>query len=272
MSDLLSKLGLTAAQKEMRRKYIGGSDANIIMGGDPEKIYRLWEIKTGRREDDDLSGVLAVMMGHATEEFNAAWYEYKTGDRVTNRNEHRVSSDMEHVACSLDGLCRGGAAIWEAKHVGGNEDAETVINRYMPQLHHNMMTCGLDVAVLSVFEGNSVWWAQEVSRDPFYVEAMIEAEAAFWDCVQNDRPPVDLPKPPDPPPFDQMRVVDMTGSNMWAYYARDYFEYEEAAKTFETAKKELKGLVEADVRRAHGHGICIERDRRGALRFKEIKE
>jgi predicted phage-related endonuclease len=265
-------MGLTSEQKERRRKYIGGSDANIIMGGDPEKIYRLWEIKTGRRDDDDLSDNLAVMMGHATEDFNAAWYEKKTGDTVTNRGGHRVHDAVKYSACSLDGICRDGSAVWEAKHVGGREDRETIVCRYMPQLHHNMFVCGLNMAVLSVFEGNSHWWSQEIAADPFYMEALCEAEEAFWKCVTGDRPPVDLPAPPSPPPFDSMRIVDMTGSNQWAASAADYLANETAAKAFEKARKELKGLVEVDVRRAYGHGICIERDQRGALRFREMKE
>lgn len=271
MSDLLASLGISAADQERRRKFIGGSDANIIMSGDTEKIYRLWEDKTGKREMDDLSDILAVMMGHATEPFNAAWYTKKTGDPVTKRNEWRQHPSCDFASCSLDGLCQDGAAIFEAKHIGGHEERETIINRYMPQIHHNAEVCALGVAVLSVFEGNSTWWKQEIEIDPFYTEALFEAEARFWKCVQEDTPPVDLPAPPEPPPFDKMRTVEMTGNNYWASLAADYLENEGAAKTFEAAKKDLKGLVEHDVRLAFGHGIEIARDQRGALRFRRMK-
>ena len=52
-----------AAWHAERRKGIGGSDANIIMSGDPERLIALWREKRGEAEPEDLSGNLAVQMG-----------------------------------------------------------------------------------------------------------------------------------------------------------------------------------------------------------------
>lgn len=271
MSNLIATLGLTDAQKTERLKSLGGSDANVIMGGDPEKVYRLWEEKTGKRESDDLSGILAVMMGHATEEFNVAWYEKITGDSVTNRNETRKHPKIPYMACNLDGICKGGEAVWEAKHVGGFETIDIVIQRYMPQLHHNAGVCGLNEAVISVLIGNGKYEWFPVDIDPFYLEQVIEAEESFWKCVTSDTPPVNLPEPPKPPPHDKMREVDMSGNNQWASLAVDYFDNHGAAALFEKSKSELKKLVDPDVKKAYGYGLVIQRDKRGALRITEDK-
>ena len=61
------QLGLTEDEKAMRALGIGGSDASKIMNGE---WHELWEIKTGRKEDADLSDVFHVQLGHATEKFN----------------------------------------------------------------------------------------------------------------------------------------------------------------------------------------------------------
>ena len=55
-----------------RKGFIGGSDCVKIMQGD---WLDLWQIKTGRKESDDLSRNLAVQMGIHTEDFNLSWFE-----------------------------------------------------------------------------------------------------------------------------------------------------------------------------------------------------
>jgi predicted phage-related endonuclease len=58
-----------------RRRFIGGSDARIIMGGDEKALIRLWQEKRGEVGPQDLSGDLIVQLGLATEDLNRAWYE-----------------------------------------------------------------------------------------------------------------------------------------------------------------------------------------------------
>ena len=73
---------LTAEQIAFRKTVIGGSDANILMSGDNEKIFRLWQEKRGERESDDLSEILVVQMGIWTEAFNRIWFTKTTGRSV----------------------------------------------------------------------------------------------------------------------------------------------------------------------------------------------
>ena len=46
-----------------RRRFIGGSDARIIMGNDEAALIRLWREKRGEIEPEDLSGNLVVQLG-----------------------------------------------------------------------------------------------------------------------------------------------------------------------------------------------------------------
>jgi hypothetical protein len=62
-----------------RRRFIGGSDARIIMGHDENALPRLWQEKRGEIEPEDLSGNLVVQLGLATEDLNRRWYEAIAG-------------------------------------------------------------------------------------------------------------------------------------------------------------------------------------------------
>ncbi len=52
---------------DIRRTFIGGSDARIIMGDDEPAFLRLWREKRGEAEPEDLSDNLVVQLGVATE-------------------------------------------------------------------------------------------------------------------------------------------------------------------------------------------------------------
>ena len=83
----LDRLLLSASARDGRRCYVGGSDANILLSGNAEKILRLWREKRGEAESEDLSGSLAVMLGSWTEAFNRQWFERLSGQTVTRVGE-----------------------------------------------------------------------------------------------------------------------------------------------------------------------------------------
>lgn len=262
-------LGLTDEQRAARK--LGGSDAKTIMSGDDAAVLRLWEEKTGRREPDDLSGVLAVMMGHATEEFNRFWFEKQTGQTITREGESLAHPDHSFMTATLDGVVTETSALFEAKHVGGFEPLDKVIERYQPQVHHVCAVAGLERATLSIFVGNSKWEMVEIALDEWYLAELMDRERAFWAAVQSGEPPVSMPAVAAPVAQSEWRTVDMTGSNEWASLAADWLEHRDAAKTFEKAAKGIKGLIDADVGEASGHGITAKRAKNNALSIKEMK-
>ncbi len=44
--------------------------------------------------------------------------------------------------CTLDGVVESDGAVWEAKHTSAFAKSEEVLERYMPQLQHNMAVAG----------------------------------------------------------------------------------------------------------------------------------
>lgn len=257
-----------------RAEGIGGSDANVIMGGDPERILQLWQEKTGQREPENLDDILPVQMGSWTEPLNRHWYTLTTGEPVTDENSDKQHPDHPWMRCEVDGFTRtdaGEIAIFDAKHVNAFSKPDEVAQRYMPQLHHNAACAGVGWAVLSVFIGTMKYEHFEVQIDPFYLAALIDRERQFWESVQSKTAPVELPAVAPPVQPSEWREVDMTGNNEWASSATDWLENKVAAGKFDKSAKALKALVKADVGKATGHGIEVKRAKNGSLRIKETK-
>jgi predicted phage-related endonuclease len=144
-----------------------------------------------------------------------------------------------------------------------------VLERYMPQMQHNMAVAQASRSILSVIFGNHKYEIFEVAADWLYQQELFEAERRFWNCVLTGRPPVaaDVPRPPKP---IGTREVCFDGNNAWASAAVDWLQNREAAKLHGTACGTIKGLIESDVGRAFGHGIEAKRSKSGAITIREV--
>lgn len=265
----LSQLRLDASAVASRALGIGGSDANIILSGDCERVRRLWLEKRGEAQAPNLSDQLPVMLGCWTEAFNRMWFERMTGREVGRIGDVVECGRYAWRRCSLDGFIAEAGAVWEAKHCSAFSSAEEVLERYMPQLQHNMAVTGAELAFLSVIFGNHKFEVIEVAADWLYQLDLVEAEEDFWDCVVTGREPVAAPVPAPPKPVG-VREVCLEGNNSWAAAAADWLGNKDAAKVHASASKALKELVDADVGRAFGHGIEAKRSRSGAITIREL--
>ena len=194
----LGQLRMGAVELSARLGCIGGSDANIILSGDPDRVLRLWQEKRGEVEPEDLGSVLPVMLGSWTEAFNRQWYERQTEQAVSLVGAAMVCGEHGWRRCTLDGFVEAQDAVFEAKHVGAFFRPEEVLARYMPQLQHNMAVKGCELSLMSVIYGNHKWEVYEVAADWLYQDELLAAELAFWDCVASGKLPVALPAPPPP--------------------------------------------------------------------------
>src|SRR6266852_4830780 len=89
--------------KPDRTHFTGGSDARIIMGQDEKALLRLWREKRGEVVPLDLSGVLIVQLGLATEDLNRRWYEQNSGHRIGDVQRHAIHRTIPWMAATLDG-------------------------------------------------------------------------------------------------------------------------------------------------------------------------
>lgn len=266
----LQQLGLSEAQRVARSRGIGGSDANIILSGDRDKVLRLWREKRDEAPTEDLSANIAVMLGCWTESFNRQWFERVTELRVTAVGQSAVCSKRAWRHCTLDGLVESRGAVWEAKHTNAFTKPDEVLERYMPQLQHNMAVTGTERAMLSVIFGNHKFEVFDVAADWLYQLDLLAAEEQFWDCVASGKEPLAV-EPLAPPKPIGTREVCLEGNNCWASAALDWLQHRTAAKTHSAAITLIKSLVEDDVARAFGHGVEAKRSKSGAITIRELK-
>lgn len=257
---------------DARRQGIGGSDIDKVMSGD---WHQLWIDKTNRAEPEDLSNVLAVVMGTFTERLNAAWFVKQTGIGLClDRCASLVHAEHPFLRANLDGRAIEfpDEMVFEAKHVGAFVKDDELVNRYFWQVQEQMAVTGLSAAYLSAFFGNNKWAYFRVERNDAAIAEMIERAREFWGYVERDEPPPTVEAAGKVEvAFDQMREVDFTGNNAFAAFAADWLENKIAAKKFEDATKCLKELVDADVKKASGHGVIITRSKANALTIKGAK-
>lgn len=265
----LEGLGLGAADREVRRSFIGGSDANVILSGDGDRLTRLWLEKRGEAEPEDLTGSLAVMLGCWTEPFNRQWFERISGERLVMVGRPFNCSKYPWRRCTLDGIIETSGAVWEAKHTSAFAKPDEILERYMPQLQHNMAVTGADRAVLSVIFGNQRYEIIEIASDWLYQLELHEAELRFWECVVTGKQPVAVIPPASPGPIGA-REVSLQGNNLWAMAAADWLRHRDAAKAHASACSSIKEMVGNDVSRAFGHGIEAKRSKSGAITIREL--
>jgi predicted phage-related endonuclease len=251
-----------------RRAFIGGSDARIIMGDDEAALVRVWREKRGEVDPEDLSDVLVVQLGTATEDLNRRWYERNTGHsikHVQRRIHHPVNKWM---AATLDGLVDPGGGVFEAKFMlPWTFSEEGAAEKHMAQLQHNMWVADARSAVLSIITGGGKWVELAVHADPLYQHLLLTAEKKFWRCVLDGKMPRVFGVEPPRPRLEALRIVDMSASNSWAEFAATYRRTRPAYQEHEAAKSDLKKLVPEDAKEAKGHGLRAKRSKSGAISF-----
>lgn len=261
---------LTDEQLAERRKGIGASDAGKILDGGPAWAD-LWLDKTGRAKDKRIMSPWDAALRHTTEGLQLDWYEHKTG-LSTLRGEALQFTDWPVLRCNLDGRSlHPEYAVIEAKHL--SEYTPNPINwavaKYSGQVFHQMIVTGAEKGILSVIVGmkEPVWI--DFKLDPFFSEVYIARCREFWKFVETDTPPPGAEPLPPPIPHEDMRVEDFSTNNQFGDFAADWLENKLAAKKFELSTKGLKEMVKPDVRKAHGFGIEIVKNKAGSLSIKE---
>ena len=253
-----------------RTKYLGGSDMNRLVHGDEDAWHQLWCEKTGRSQQEDLSENLPVQLGIQTEPLNLHWfrlnYDFLTKDQVwKERNYEGVPAGG-----TLDGVVLSEHTFVECKHTYESNNITSVSERYMPQIQWYCFLSNLDGCYLSVFFGNRRWECVFIKKNWQYIEELKTLASKFWKAVTSDVEPVVEGKEIlsiDDIELNDMVARDASQDNHFNTLAEEYIEFEQPARQFDRAKKELKEIVKPNERQVYTDKLIINRDKRGALRF-----
>jgi len=266
------KSDLWTRSSVLRRSFVGGSDARIIMGDDEKALIWLWQEKRGEVEPEDLSSNLIVQLGVATEPLNRNWFERNTGQVVIDVQRRVTHPVVKWMMATLDGTVQATGAVFEAKFMlPWSFSEEAAAEKHMPQLQHNMWVTNAKDAVLSIITGGGKWVEISVAADSLYQHLLLTAEKKFWRCVESGEPPRLFGVEPPRPRIEAVRIVDMSSSNAWAEFAALFRQTRPAFLQHENAKTELKALMPEDAKEAIGHGLRAKRSKSGAVSFELLE-
>ena len=261
---------LTTEQQALRKNRITGSRVAKLVTGSEADMLTLWEIMTGRREEDDLSNVWPVYLGSHTEDLHLNWLERVWGEPITRRGEFVQSSEHEWAGVTLDGW-RNGCPV-EVKHVGGREPRDRVITRYYPQCQWQAYCCDAPGVHLSIIEGANEPAVTYLPRDDEHIADLVDRADAFMACVYADVQPI-AGSPVTVTLPSQWRTVDLaTDTPNWKGEMQvaldECLVTVESAKRNEDAKASVKKLLPEDVGLVIAGGIQVKRAKNGAVSIR----
>jgi putative phage-type endonuclease len=264
MSTIMRLVQGGAEWHEHRRKYRNASETSIVLGQSPWTTpYQLWEIKTGRAPQPEVTAAMAH--GSQLEPQAREAYEQLTGHVM----EPLVLVEGDYSA-SLDGITLNGELILEVKCPKSKDSkilAEAKAGRIPVhifwQIQTQLLVSGAELAHLYVYDGT--------------VGILLEQkpEASAWDALRQDWDRfVDLVRTDQPPALTERDRVVRSDAE-WLDAAREFVELkklaDDTATALDTAKQRLIGL--ATHTSESGGGVSVTRFwKRGSVDYRKIPE
>lgn len=191
------------------RTRIGGSEASAIVGLNPYMTnVDLWELKTGLRQQEDISDKPYVKYGTEAEKYLRSLFEldfpeYKLGYKENNMF---LNDKYPFAHASLDGWLYkdGRIGIWECKTTEILKSMQKekwkgrIPDNYYIQLLHYFLVTEFEFAVLKAQLKYNYGGELSLQTKHYFIERsdveddieeLRKAEEKFWDQVQSKRRP-----------------------------------------------------------------------------------
>ena len=203
-----------------RRYGIGASDAGSILGMNPWKSnVELWAEKTGQREPEDISSKPQVQYGHDAEPHIRALFALDHPElQATYESPYKIIRNDDHpfIFCTPDGELtewkiidegtvrgrKGGLEIKTTEIMNARQWADwndRIPQHYYAQVCHQMLAAGWEFVWLRAqIKYTTRSGEKRAEMREYYIErkeaeedikAILEAEIAFWEQVQQKRCP-----------------------------------------------------------------------------------
>jgi putative phage-type endonuclease len=179
-----------------RLGFIGASEVPAVLGLDPFMTpLKLWSIKTGIIEPDDLSDNEAVEWGTRLERIVSVKFAEKHNVKVIAYKKRYVHPEYPFISCELDNIIAGTDELAEIKTINAwawkawekpDELPEKVIAQVMTQLGLSRRMVGW-VACLC---GGQKYIEKRIEFDAEFYQTIISKVVAFWQLVEDKTPPM----------------------------------------------------------------------------------
>ena len=178
---------------ELRKGFIGGSDAGAVMGMNPySSPFAVWAEKTGKVEG--FAGNLTTQVGAYLEDLVAQLFTQDTGKKVRRKNRMLVNDEYPWACADVDRMVVEEKALLEIKTTNSFPAMRKIRGGEYPemwycQMVHYLAVTGLEKAYLAVLVNCRDLRIFELDRDKDEIAALMDAERAFWEKVTQDIPP-----------------------------------------------------------------------------------
>lgn len=191
---------LTNEQLALRKSFVCGSDAGIIVGVNKySNRVDLYLNKLGLTPDEDISGNQYVMAGNMLEGAIAKWFEHATGWETIEEPEMIIHPDYPWMAGNIDRRIVGQPkAILEIKTSSqpkdwGEEMTAEIPEQYLMQVAHYCAVTNSDVCYIAVLFHGIDFRIYKYERNLRLEKNLIEAERNFWEeNILKQVPPAPL--------------------------------------------------------------------------------
>lgn len=182
---------LTDAERKERLNGIGASDTSIIMGFSSYKTpYELYLEKTGLVSLDDDEMNEQQYWGHRLERIILDEFAAKNDVELTFPGKiHHPKYDF--MFATLDGFCPSLQAVVEAKNSNAfmaktwdSAKEDGIPPQYIVQIAKQVMCAQVKLGFCAVLIGGAGYKQFTYHQDLQLEEMIVEADMAFWDCVQ----------------------------------------------------------------------------------------
>ncbi len=189
----ISTVGMSREEwLERRRHTIGGSDAAGIVGLSKYSThYTVFLDKTGRLPDKPDNE--AMRQGRDLEDYVAKRWEEATGKKVRRLQAMLYNPAYPFAHADVDRMVVGEDAGLECKTTATLDIRQfsgvDFPEKYYAQCVHYMAVTGAKRWYLGVLVFGRGFFVFTLERNQAEIDALMMAEAAFWEKVENDTPP-----------------------------------------------------------------------------------
>lgn len=165
---------------------LGASDCPALLRGE---LPRLYDEATGARPRRDLSGVLAVRLGQATEPFHRAWFSERTGLALRDPQRRLRLAGGPRLHATVDALLEDGTPF-EGKFFSAWADLPRAARWKAGQVQAQMLCAGAGRGVLSLITRDATWAAGFVGPMPGVQDEILQRlDLLAWCVGHGARPP-----------------------------------------------------------------------------------
>lgn len=251
---------------ELRKKFIGASDAAALLGVSPWKCaYDVFLEKSGSDTSVPVKNPW-MQRGIDLESEALRLFEKEMGFLMSPKV--LFSDRHKFMMASLDGLDIDGSHACEIK-CPGEKDHEIALGneipeKYIPQLQHQIEVAGLEDIYYCSYRPEHLTpiYILNVPRDQAYIDKLVEVERKFYEeHMLTGIPP------------ENDRHVVRIDSEVWKSLTDEYRRLDRQEKESQKRKDEIRDfLVQiAQEENAQGNGIILQKvDRKGIIDYKNI--